>query len=62
MVPVVDVIVALDGVATPTFYDLLAQVKSKNIGDVVVITVQRGSATYRLELELGARNDVFAGR
>ncbi len=62
VVPVVDVIVALDGVATPTFYDLLAQVKSKNIGDVVVITVQRGSATYRLELELGARNDVFAGR
>lgn len=62
IVPSADVIVALDGVATPTFYDLLAQVKSKNIGDVVVLTVQRGAATYRLELELGARNSVFAGR
>ena len=56
-----DVIVALDGVATPTFYDLLAQVKSKSIGDVVTLTVQRGAATYRMELELGARNTVFAG-
>lgn len=61
IVPLADVIVALDGVATPTFYDLLAQVKSKSIGDVVVLTVQRGSATYRMELELGARSNVFAG-
>lgn len=61
IVPIVDVIVALDGVSTPTFYDLLAQVKAKRIGDVVTLTVQRGSATYRLELELGARNQVFAG-
>ncbi len=61
IVPEVDVIVALDGVPTPTFYDLLALVKSRNIGDVVTLTVQRGSATYRLELELGARNSVFVG-
>lgn len=61
VVPVVDVIVALDGVPTPTFYDLLALVKSKNIGDVVTLTVQRGSATYRLQLELGAKTSVFLG-
>lgn len=61
IVPLADVIVALDGVATPTFYDLLAQVKSKRIGDVVVLTVQRGAATYRIQLELAARSSVFAG-
>jgi S1-C subfamily serine protease len=61
IVPVADVIVALDGVATPTFYDLLAEVKSKRIGDVVVLTVQRGAATYRIQLELAARSSVFAG-
>jgi S1-C subfamily serine protease len=60
IVQLADVIVALDGVATPTFYDLLAQVKTKSIGDVVTLTVQRGAATYRMELELGARNSVFA--
>ncbi|MFA5550380.1 MAG: S1C family serine protease [Trueperaceae bacterium] len=61
VLPLVDVIVAFDGVPTPTFYDLLAQVKSRNIGDVVTLTVQRGSATYRLELELGTKNTVFLG-
>lgn len=61
MRPVVDVIVALDGVPTPTFYDLLAMVKDRDIGDVVTLTVQRGAATYRIDLELGAKNAVFAG-
>lgn len=58
---VADVIVAMDGVATPTFYELLAQVKSKEIGQVVTLTVQRGAATYRIDLELGAKTSVFAG-
>lgn len=62
MHPEADVIVALDGVATPTYYDLLAQVKSKRIGEIVTLTVQRGNATFRIELELGARTSVFAER
>lgn len=57
---VADVIVALDGVPTPTFYDLLALVKARQIGDVVTLTVQRDNATFRLELELGAKTSVFA--
>lgn len=61
MVPKADVIVAVDGRATPTFYDLLAEVRIKEIGQTIVLTVQRGSATFRVELTLGARRDVFAG-
>lgn len=55
-----DVIVAIDGVATPTFERLLAVVRGKEIGQVIELTVQRGAATYRLPLELGARRSVFA--
>ncbi len=58
---VADVIVAVDGVPTPTFFDLLAEVRGKQIGDVVELTVQRGRATFRVELTLGARLAVFAG-
>jgi len=61
-VPDADVIVAVDGVATPTFADLLAEVRTKTIGETVTLTVQRGDATYRLPLELGARRTVFAGQ
>jgi S1-C subfamily serine protease len=56
-----DVIVAIDGRPTPTFASLLAEVRGKAIGQVVELTVQRGSATFRLPLELGARRAVFAG-
>ncbi len=59
VVPVADVIVAVDGVATPTFYDLLAQIRSKAIGQSVELTVQRGNASVRLEIVLGARRAVF---
>jgi serine protease Do len=59
-VPEADVIVAIDGVATPTFADLLAVVRGKSIGQVVELSVQRGGATFRLPLELGARRAVFA--
>jgi len=58
--PVADVIVAVDGTATPTFYDLLAVVRSKSIGDVVTLTVQRGPATFRLEMKLAPSTAVFA--
>lgn len=61
IVPVADVIVAVDGVATPTFYDLLAQIRSKAIGQSVELTVQRGNASIRLEIVLGARRAVFRG-
>jgi serine protease Do len=56
-----DVIVAIDGVATPTFADLLSQVRLKQIGETISVSVQRGGATYRLELQLGAKRSVFAG-
>lgn len=56
-----DVIVAVDGVPTPTFYDLLAEIRGKTIGETVTLTVQRGAATFRLPLELGAKRAVFAG-
>lgn len=54
-----DVIVAVDGVATPTFNELLAVVRGKSIGQVVTLTVQRGEATFRIELTLGAARSVF---
>jgi len=54
-----DVIIAVDGEPTPTFYDLLETVRRKQIGETVSLTVQRGRATVRLELELGAKRDVF---
>ncbi len=60
--PEADVIVAVDGVATPTFADLLAEVRTKRIGETVTLSVQRGDATFRLPLELGARRSVFAGQ
>ena len=59
---VADVIVAIDGVSTPTFASLLAEIRSKSIGQVVVLTVQRGAASYRISLELAPRRAVFAAR
>lgn len=61
IVPVADVIVAVDGVATPTFSDLLALIRSKEIGQSVELIVQRGNASVRLEIVLGARRAVFRG-
>lgn len=55
-----DVIVAVDGEPTPTFYALLETIRRKGIGETVSLTVQRGRTTVRLELELGAKRDVFA--
>lgn len=56
-----DVIVAIDGEATPSFADLLAIVREKSIGQTVTLTVQRGNATFEIELTLGAKRAVFVG-
>lgn len=55
-----DVIVAVDGEPTPTFYALLETVRRKQIGETVSLTVQRGRTTIRLDLELGAKREVFS--
>jgi len=60
--PRADVITALDGVPTPTFYDLLALVRRKSIGQTVTLTVERGNATLRVPLRLGAERSVFRQR
>lgn len=56
-----DVIVAIDGEATPNFADLLSVVREKTIGQTVTLTVQRGNATFEIELTLGAKRAVFVG-
>src|SRR5690606_41198334 len=56
-----DVIVAIDGEATPSFADLLAIVREKSIGQTVTLTVQRGNATFEIQLTLGAKRAVFVG-
>lgn len=60
--PRADVITALDGVSTPTFYDLLALVRQKSIGQTVTLTVERGNATLQIPLRLGAERSVFSQR
>src|SRR5690625_2243497 len=54
-----DVIVALNGFATPTFDDLLALIYEYRVGDSVTLTVQRDADLLDLELVLAARRDVF---
>lgn len=58
--PEADVITAIDGTATPTFYDLLALVRQKAIGQTVVLSVERGNAIFHIPLTLGAQRSVFA--
>jgi S1-C subfamily serine protease len=58
-IPRADVITALDGTPTPTFYDLQALVRKKSIGETVTLTVERGNATLRVPLRLGAERSVF---
>ena len=41
--------------------DLLAVVREKSIGQTVTLTVQRGNATFEIELTLGAKRSVFVG-
>lgn len=54
-----DVIVALNGFATPTFDDLVALIYEYRVGDSVSLTVQRGAELEVLELVLAGRRDVF---
>jgi S1-C subfamily serine protease len=54
-----DVIVAIDGVPTRTFDEVLGIVFRRQIGEVVTISVQRGDELLELVLTLGARAEVF---
>lgn len=54
-----DVIVAVDGRPTPGFYELLAVVRDKEVGQTVTLTVQREGRLVEVELVLGAKRDVF---
>lgn len=54
-----DVIVAIDGVPTRTFDEVLGIVFRRQIGEVVTLSVQRGEELLELVLTLGARAEVF---
>lgn len=54
-----DVIVAVDGKATPTFRRLLEVVRERSVGEEVVLTVQRGPTTTELGLRLAAHRQTF---
>lgn len=54
-----DVIVAIDDIATPSFPKLLEVLYQKGIGQTVEVTVQRANVTLKLQLDLGAKRQVF---
>ena len=54
-----DVIVAVDGQPTPTFQRLLEVVRERSVGEEVLLTVQRGSSTTELGLQLAAYRQTF---
>lgn len=54
-----DIIIAVNGKRTHNFGDLLATVRTHQIGDLVTLTVQRDNALVELELILGAKSKVF---
>ncbi|MEX2540484.1 MAG: S1C family serine protease [Trueperaceae bacterium] len=54
-----DVIVAVDGRATPTFTRLLEVVRERSVGERVVLTVQRGDRSMEVALELAGYRQVF---
>jgi len=56
---VADVIVAVNNERTRNFNELLTSVRNKRIGETVTLQVQRGNETIFLELELGAKAEVF---
>ena len=56
-----DVITAVDGLPVHGFVQLLERVRQKRIGDKVTLTVQRGTETVKIMLELGAKAEVFKG-
>ncbi len=56
-----DVIVSVDGERTPTYDDLVAVLRRKEVGERVTLKVSRGDAVLMLELELGGNRAVFNG-
>ena len=56
---VADVIISVDGERTRGFNDLLEIVRRRQIGQTVLLEVQRGNSTAQLELTLGAKAEVF---
>ena len=54
-----DVIVAINGFATPNFDQLLALIYEYDVGDTVTLTVQRGGELADLPLTLAGRRDIF---
>ena len=56
-----DVIVSVDGERTPTYDDLVAAVRRREVGDRVALEVVRGGEVITLELELGGNRAVFNG-
>ena len=59
VVSAADVIVAVDGEPTPTFNSLVEVLRRKEVGQLVELTVQRGPETFEVDLELGARRQIF---
>ena len=59
VVSAADVIVAVDGEPTPTFSSLVEVLRRKEVGQLVELTVQRGAETFEVDLELGARRQIF---
>lgn len=56
-----DVIVSVDGERTPTYDDLVAVVRRREVGERVTLEVARGGEIIALELELGGNRAVFNG-
>jgi serine protease Do len=54
-----DVIIAVNDEPTPSFQSVLESVYIKKVGETVTLTVQRGKQTFKVRVELGARNQVF---
>lgn len=54
-----DVIVAVDDVPTPTSEALIEELYRKEVGQIVTVTVQRGSQTFKVRVTLGAKYQVF---
>lgn len=57
----VDIIVSVDGERTPTYDDLIAVLRRRQVGQEVEVEVQRGDEIVRLRLELGGQRSVFGG-